>query len=313
MAITFLTNEDLGRCQTGTGAPTTATAGAVGTLYMDTDTGNLYKCTAVAGGAYTWDLLTGDCVLTVETITVDDSGEPVNIPVTGLTLDYTTASLKVGDTIQLACEVQPSNATNTAIIWETSSNEIATVENGLVTAVAAGDVTITARSVENSAITATCAVSVAASSSGGDESGDDNTGETTGGKVQFSTLELTQGIFKADGSIYTNFGNFYHVSVPYSEGMQISGRGTAGWKQNNYPLAVVLDNGTYTVHQVTFAETATTINGVLATQYNATLTGYGEGATVYITFATAGGTLGVDLESNLDEAGCYYYIPGGEG
>lgn len=38
----------------GSGAPTTATEGAVGCLYMDTDTGNLYKCTSVADGVYTW-------------------------------------------------------------------------------------------------------------------------------------------------------------------------------------------------------------------------------------------------------------------
>lgn len=38
----------------GSGTPTTATEGAVGCLYMDTDTGNLYKCIAVADGAYTW-------------------------------------------------------------------------------------------------------------------------------------------------------------------------------------------------------------------------------------------------------------------
>lgn len=38
----------------GSGAPTTTTEGAVGCLYMDTDTGNLYKCTAVADGVYTW-------------------------------------------------------------------------------------------------------------------------------------------------------------------------------------------------------------------------------------------------------------------
>ena len=38
----------------GSGAPTTSTEGAVGCLYMDTDTGNLYKCTAVADGVYTW-------------------------------------------------------------------------------------------------------------------------------------------------------------------------------------------------------------------------------------------------------------------
>lgn len=41
-------------CITGSGAPSTTTAGAVGSLYMDTDTGALYKCTAAANGIYTW-------------------------------------------------------------------------------------------------------------------------------------------------------------------------------------------------------------------------------------------------------------------
>lgn len=41
---------------TGSGAPTTKTEGAVGCFYMDTASENkdVYKCTAVANGAYTW-------------------------------------------------------------------------------------------------------------------------------------------------------------------------------------------------------------------------------------------------------------------
>lgn len=44
---------------TGGGAPTTATAGAVGCLYMDTDTGELYKCTSADADAdsYIWEPL----------------------------------------------------------------------------------------------------------------------------------------------------------------------------------------------------------------------------------------------------------------
>lgn len=41
-------------CMTRKGAPTTATRARVGVLYMDTDTGDLYKCIAVADGVYTW-------------------------------------------------------------------------------------------------------------------------------------------------------------------------------------------------------------------------------------------------------------------
>ncbi len=39
----------------GEGAPTEATEGAVGCLYMDTTNGDLYKCTVVAGDVYTWN------------------------------------------------------------------------------------------------------------------------------------------------------------------------------------------------------------------------------------------------------------------
>lgn len=43
-------------CAKGDGAPTTATEGAVGCLYMDTssESKDLYKCTAVVDGVYTW-------------------------------------------------------------------------------------------------------------------------------------------------------------------------------------------------------------------------------------------------------------------
>lgn len=46
-------------CIKGKGEPSTATVGAVGLFYMDTDTGKVYKCTAVADGAYTWTELVG--------------------------------------------------------------------------------------------------------------------------------------------------------------------------------------------------------------------------------------------------------------
>lgn len=41
-------------CLTGKGAPTISTAAAVGCLYMDEDTGELYKCTAAFDGKFTW-------------------------------------------------------------------------------------------------------------------------------------------------------------------------------------------------------------------------------------------------------------------
>lgn len=44
-------------CLKGTGAPTVNTEGAVGCLYMDTATGELYKCTATDDTGYIWKAL----------------------------------------------------------------------------------------------------------------------------------------------------------------------------------------------------------------------------------------------------------------
>lgn len=47
-------------CIPGSGAPTSATEGAVGCLYMDTLTGKIYRCTSAAGGVYGWQYNIGD-------------------------------------------------------------------------------------------------------------------------------------------------------------------------------------------------------------------------------------------------------------
>lgn len=41
-------------CLTKSGAPSSTTEGDVGVLLMDTDTGDLYKCTGASSGVYTW-------------------------------------------------------------------------------------------------------------------------------------------------------------------------------------------------------------------------------------------------------------------
>lgn len=45
--------------QTGTGAPTTSTAGSVGEMYVDKSTGTVYVCTSTTGGTYTWSEVSG--------------------------------------------------------------------------------------------------------------------------------------------------------------------------------------------------------------------------------------------------------------
>ena len=94
-----------------------------------------------------------EIVFTIESSTVN---------VTGITLDKTEASMIVGgETLTLTPTVAPGNATDKTVTWTTSDASVATVADGVVTAVAAGTATITVTTTDG-AKTATCAVTVAA-------------------------------------------------------------------------------------------------------------------------------------------------------
>lgn len=41
-------------CIKGNGSPISSTEGAIGSLYMDIDSGDIYKCTSISNGVYTW-------------------------------------------------------------------------------------------------------------------------------------------------------------------------------------------------------------------------------------------------------------------
>ena len=81
------------------------------------------------------------------------------VHVTGVTLNKNSTSIEEGSTEQLTATVTPSNATNQSVSWSTSNSSVATVSNGLVTAVSAGSATITATTTDGG-YTASCAVTV---------------------------------------------------------------------------------------------------------------------------------------------------------
>lgn len=82
-----------------------------------------------------------------------------SVPVTGVTLDKQTLELYTGKSATLNAKVQPANATNKNVTWSTSDATVATVQEGTVTAVAAGTATITVTTADGSH-TATCKVTV---------------------------------------------------------------------------------------------------------------------------------------------------------
>ena len=81
------------------------------------------------------------------------------LSVTNITLDKTELSLYTGDSEILTATIEPDNATNQAVTWESSDPNVATVDNGKVTAVAAGEAFITVTTADGGK-TATCQVKV---------------------------------------------------------------------------------------------------------------------------------------------------------
>ena len=116
---------------------------------------NTGKVTAVSAGTATITVKTADggktatCAVTVTTKV---------IPVTGISIEEgATAEVEEGKTVTLTAKVQPDNATDKTVTWTSSNKAIATVADGVVTGVAAGQAVITAKAGDKEA---TCTVTV---------------------------------------------------------------------------------------------------------------------------------------------------------
>ena len=89
-----------------------------------------------------------------QTPTQDDS----DIPVEEIVLSSTELTIYAGDVFSLGATVLPSNATNKKIAWKSSNPAIASVSNGMITALNQGVATITASAVNG--VASTCRVDV---------------------------------------------------------------------------------------------------------------------------------------------------------
>lgn len=87
---------------------------------------------------------------------------PAPVKVSNVTVNPATVKLtSKGQTAQLSASVLPNNAENKSIVWSTSNASVATVDNnGIVTAVANGNATITAAALDGSGKSGSCVVTV---------------------------------------------------------------------------------------------------------------------------------------------------------
>ena len=109
--------------------------------------GYQYRCVVSnSAGSVTSDAAT----LTVNAATVS---------VTGVTLEPTSLSLFTGGSATLTATVEPSDAANQNVTWQSDNANVATVEGGTVTAVGAGETTITVQTQDGN-YTASCTVTV---------------------------------------------------------------------------------------------------------------------------------------------------------
>jgi len=111
------------------------------------------KVTGVAPGTATITVTAGS-VSAVCTVTV-------TAPATAVSLDKTSATIEVGESVTLIATVTPANTTDT-LTWKSSDTSVATVVNGEVTAVGPGKATITATA---GSVSASCTVNVTSSAS----------------------------------------------------------------------------------------------------------------------------------------------------
>ena len=101
----------------------------------------------------------------IKKIEVYGYANPTTVDVTGVSLDKTTTTLTVEDTETLTATVSPDDASDKSVTWSSSDTTVATVENGVVTAVGSGtaNITVTATNGTDDTSddkTATCAVTV---------------------------------------------------------------------------------------------------------------------------------------------------------
>lgn len=127
------------------------------------------KVTGVSVGQTTITVHAGDKTATCAVTVSDDTG--TSVPVESVSLNVHELTMNVNTQYQLVATVLPENATNKEVVWSSSakSSQLYIDTNGLVSALAECEATITVRCKANAYIYDTCKITVTGGGSSGSE------------------------------------------------------------------------------------------------------------------------------------------------
>ena len=172
--------------------------------------------------------------------------EPVPdlIPATGILIDAQKVTLKVDETLQITATVLPSNTDEKEVNWASSNPAVASVDNGFVRALSAGETTVTASTIGGK-YSASCVVTVKNPTTPTTGGRWEDTGATLNdypsynkvtAQSDFPRIDITvsgtiqHGVYK-DGTVsFKDPKKMYSDITDYSSlKMQIKGRGNTTW------------------------------------------------------------------------------------
>ncbi|AZQ64745.1 T9SS type A sorting domain-containing protein [Flammeovirga pectinis] len=187
----------------------------------------------------------------------------VYVPVATISVSAQNGALQAGGSISLAETIAPSNASDKSVTWSSDNSAVATVSNGVVTAVSAGTANITVQSVDSN-LTASTVVTVSPSSIATFKNGDFEDGlnhwsiwqdivTTTDGAYEGSSLRLN-GVGSCNQTITVKANTSYIFSGYVKVDNPSSARVVMGVNDANSDGIAFKDitNEFYTYHEVAF-------------------------------------------------------------
>ena len=162
------------------------------------------------------------------------------VSVTGLTLSATKVSLVKDTSMKVEAIVKPAKATNKKVIWKTSNETVATVdENGIIKAINSGSATITAITED------------------GNKASDIRV-TVTNQKIEVTKIVLD----RTTDTVTTNYGT---ITLTVTVSPENATDPSVRWNSSNPSVAIVTDGLVRIRGEGTTSITATTSNGKVAT------------------------------------------------